>query len=166
MLDCKWLPELILYENFDSWKNYEDYIYAIFYNDFIKTWPYFEEKRVRIRYYPKEYGKEEGFYHVTCQDYLKNRDRVPDLRRCERIKWVRSFIEHYNCVPDGCKSCEGMKIWYEPYKSTVRIHILLEEERYIVVIEKRKNYYLLITAFYIDQDRRFKKILERYHIYK
>ena len=166
MMNCKWLPSLELFEDYKSWRSYEEHIYNIFHADFIKTRPLFEGNQVKVRFHPKEYGKEEGFYHVTCQDYQKDGERVPDLRRCERIRWVRSFIENYNCNLDECDECEGIKIWYEPYKSNIRVHILLEEEIYVVVVEKRERYCLLVTAFYIDKRHSLEKMLKRYNKYK
>jgi len=113
-----------------------------------------------------ELNKEEGFYHVTCQDYNNDGDRVPDLRRCERIRWVRKFIENYQCNKETCTICSGVKVWDEPYKNTFRTHILLEEEKYMVVIEKRHNYCLLITAYYFDREHTLEKKLKKYEKYK
>ena len=36
------------------------------------------------------------------------------------------------------------------------------EERYLVVLEKRKNYILLITAFYVNYDHSFQKLIKAY----
>ena len=160
-----WIPKQEPYEGYETWKDYEDLLYSIFKCDFIEDHPEFEGKRVAIRKEPIEYGKEEAFFHVTCQDYLKDGERVPDLRRCERIRWVRAFIENYGCDPSLCPECDGVKVWSEPYKSTSRVHMLLEEERYMVVIERRGSYCLLITAFYFDQDHKLKKKLKHYDIY-
>lgn len=148
MLNCKWLPKLEPYNTATEWKEYEDFIYGIFKNDFISTYPNFENKRVKIRYHPIEFGKEEAFFHVTCQDYSKDKDRerAPDLRRCERIRWVRKFIENYNCN-ENCEPCDGVKVWLKPYNKNERVHILLEEENYMVVLEKRDTYCLLITHY-------------------
>ena len=44
--------------------------------------------------------------------------------------------------------------------------MLFEEERYIVVLERRENYVLLITAFYIEQDHTLEKKVKEYHQYK
>lgn len=161
-----WLPELLLYEDYESWKAYEDELYKIFCNDFKSSYPQFAGKRVKIRYNPIEYGKEEGFFHVTCQDYKKDGVREPDFRRCERIRWVRRFIENYQCKMEECVDCGGMKVWEEPYKMYSRVHILLEEERYMVVVERREDYCLLITGFYFDQEHRLRKTLNRYEKYK
>ncbi len=163
-----WLPQQEIFDNNKTtWKNYEDLLYSIFRKDFIDSHPYFENKIVNIRKHPMEFDKEEAFFHITCQDYSKSNNRQPDLRRCERIRWVRAFIENYNkCSTSFCDSCDGVKIWSEPYGNTERTHLLLEEERYIVVLEKRNNYVLLITAFYFEHDHALKKKLNHYLQYK
>ncbi len=161
-----WLPELLYYNNFNSWSEYQDVLYEIFREDFIKSCPIFENKKVNIRKEPIEFGKEEAFFHITCQDYSKNGNRNPDLRRCERIRWVRKFIEEYKCDSTLCNDCNGIKLWVEPYHSRSRIHILLEEEKYMVVLERRKNYILLITAFYFEWENALKKKLKKYNMYK
>lgn len=162
-----WIPKQELFDDYENdWKKYEAALYAIFKSDFIDNHPYFEGKQVNIRKHPMEYNKEEAFFHVTCQDYLKDGERVPDFRRCERIRWVRSFIENYNCDASLCPECEGIKVWNEPYKSTTRVHILLEEEKYMVVVERRVNYCLLVTAFYFDKDHTLEKKIKHYEKYK
>ena len=52
----------------------------------------------------------------------------------------------------GLRIYEGMKVW--------------EEEKYMVVIEKRKTYCLLITAFYIEREHTLQKKLKKYYQYK
>nr|MBQ4453520.1 hypothetical protein [Clostridia bacterium] len=129
-----WLPKCEYYDSSQPWIDYEDFLYSIFRTDFIDSHPEFEGKGVRIRFHPIENNKEEAFYHATCQDYRKDGERVPDFRRCERIRWVRAFIENYNCDPSKCTDCDGIKVWEKPYKNNQRIHLLFEEERYIVVV--------------------------------
>ena len=162
-----WVPKLELFDDYENdWSKYETAIYEIFKNDFINNHPCFEGKQVNIRKYPMVYEKEDAFYHITCQDYLKNGERVPDFRRCERIRWVRAFIENYNCDSSNCPECDGVKVWREPYNNNSRTHILLEEERFIVVVEQRKSYVLLVTAFYIEMDHTLQKKLKHYEKYK
>ena len=162
-----WLPSLTPFNDYgENWELYQEAIYAIFKHDFLDSKPIFEGKVVNIRKHPMEYGKEEAFFHITCCDYLKDGERVPDLRRCERISWVRSFIEEYQCDPAQCDSCDGIKIWREPYKTTFRVHLLFEEERYVIILEPREKYVLLITAFYIEYDHSLQKQLRNYIRYK
>ena len=103
---------------------------------------------------------------MTCRDYQKTGERVPDFRRCERIRWVKAFIENYNCDSSQCGECDGVKVWSEPYRNTTRVHILLEEERYIVVIERRNTYCLLVTAFFLEYEPSLRKKLKSYQWYK
>ena len=164
-----WLPHLELFEDYkNDWTIYDAALYEIFKTDFIDSKPIFKNLQVNIRKYPMEYDKEESFFHITCQDYSKDNNRVPDLRRCERIRWVRSFIENYNCDPACCTDCDGIKVWEEdaPNGTYKRVHLLFEEERYLVVIERRNNYYLLVTAFYFEHDHSLRKKLKHYNDYK
>lgn len=167
-----WIPDLECFDDYrtddfqESWNIYQDTIYSIFKNDFIDSHPEFMEKRVNIKKYPVQYGKEDAFFHVTCKDYRGEGDRDPDMARCERIRWIRAFIENYNCDPSQCDECEGIKVWIEPYKSRQRAHILSEEERYLVIIELRESYNLLITAYYLDYDNALEKQLKKYERYK
>ena len=57
-------------------------------------------------------------------------------------------------------------MWEKPYKNNQRIHLLFEEERYIVVLERRENYVLLITAFYIEYDHTLENKVKEYQEYK
>ncbi len=166
MSDISWLPKLELFEEYNDWNKYEEALYAIFKNDFIDNTPDFDKKKIKFRWAPVEYGKPDAFFHVTCQDYDKNMNRVPDIRRCERIRWIREFIQRSNSTPNLCDESYGIKAWRQPYKNKKRVCLLLEEERYIVVLEPRPNYYLLITAFYIEHDHYLEKKLKSYIKYK
>ena len=57
-------------------------------------------------------------------------------------------------------------VYERPYKSNTRICLLNPVDRYFIVLEERKNYYLLVTAFYIDYDNVLEKKLKEYHKFK
>ena len=167
MSDGCWLPELLLLQDYDNnWMPYENALYSVFKNDFILSCPTFEGQEVWIRRYPMEFDKENSFFHVTCKDFGKTGEREPDLRRCERIKWIRSFIENYNCDPSLCEGCDGIKVWKEPYKNRFRVNLFFEEERFIVILEPRERYCSLVTAFYITYQHQIEKRLRKYEQYK
>lgn len=164
--DNCWIPDLVTPDSLScGYDTYLDELYSIFKADFIDSRPKFRGLPVMIRKYPMEYGKEEAFFHITCKDFQKKRDRSPDFRRSERIKWCRTFIENYLCSDYACTTCDGIKVWDEPHKNTFQTCLLSEESRYIVVLEKRNSYYLLITAYYIDYDHTLKKKLAKYEAY-
>lgn len=165
-MNCKWLPELLPCNNWAEFAKYDQIIYEVFKNDFIYSQPSFRNLKVKIRRQPMECGKEQAYFHITSKEYVIGQERCPDPKRCERIKWVRAFIENYICDPAECGECSGIKIWGEPYKANTRVHILLEEENYMVIVEVRPTYALLITAFYFDYQHSLEKQLQKYRAAK
>jgi len=88
-----WLPPLIKFEDFDGdWERYINELFAIFYRDFIESQPKYQNKWVRCRRDLIK-GKEAAFWHCISEG-PDEKDRKPDIRRCERISWIRSVIEH------------------------------------------------------------------------
>jgi len=162
-----WLPELLEYDTDSSWTDYERMLYVIYKHDFIETHPEFNKKQVNIRFQPIIDGYEESFIHFTCRDYDATGKREPDFRRCERIRWIRAIIENYLCRKTCDETnCSGIKIWKEPYKMYKRIHFLFEDERYLVILEEREDYCLLVTAYYLDYANALEKQLKHYALYK
>ena len=163
MFTCYWLPDLMSYKDYPNIDVFDDAVYKVFKRDFIDSSPNFNAMIVKIKYRPYHDGKEEAYFHLTSKDYYHGPSRDIDVFRCERISWVRKFIENYDCNKQICKECAGMKMWSQPYKNTVRIKILLYEEKYLVILEKRKDYYLLITAYYVDQKHRLEALVNEYN---
>ena len=158
-----WVPDYILFQDYNNdFILYENALYSIFKRDFIDGTPYFNGLPVKIREYPKQFEREEAFFHITCKDFFKTHKRDPDFRRCERIAWCRSFIENYECKDYLCQDCDGIKVWEEKRRSRTQVCLLSEEYSYMVVLEYRKSYYLLITAYYIDEDHSMRKKLLHY----
>jgi hypothetical protein len=160
-MNCKSLPEIIPLERFQGdYSRYQLFLYSIFLKE-IKTGMVYQGLKITLRSYPKFEDKEDSFYHLTCkEDYggITN-DRVPDLRRCERLVWLRPTImtDHILNCGDNC-----LKI----YKKNKRIHLLNDKDRYIVVLEPRKEYTLLVTAFYIEKDHTLSKKMKDYEKHK
>jgi len=111
-----------------------------------------------------EDGKEKIFWHLTTrevkqkriprrkrkfypqgQTYIKT-ERLPDLRRCERLPWVKPLIEH-PFDPE-------VLAWdYEEGDSTVKTYIWIKDSDFVVILKKYPNdTRRLITSFYIDVD--------------
>lgn len=157
---CKWLPKIITLDDFNgNWELYKDELYKIFVNDFINNPLYFKNKKVEIRTNPKQNNYEHAFVHLTCEtmkDGININDRIPDFRRCERIAWNRRIIENYPCNY-SCNNCQKILYYEEYYKNTIRVTLLFYDVRFKVILEKRTNYFLLITGYYIKYDKILKK---------
>lgn len=143
----EWLPALIPVSGY--WPRVEQLLYDIFHEDFLnaetKCWlyglPIWCDRRVLVG------NREEGFWHlVTCTDQYSGQ-RLPDLRRAERLAWCGAMIRNTH-EPE-------VKVWeYREGTGRVRTYLWFESEDYVVILEKRSQrfgeIYFLITAYYAD----------------
>jgi len=77
-------------------------------------------------------------------------DRTPDLRRCERIRWVRWMIENGVAHPE-------IHEWQNTRGTEVNT-LLWYREEYLVVLAQRRDYWLLKTAYSTDQSGRIRQL--------
>ena len=139
-----WLPPLLCLNDFGGdWNVYVDEVYSIFRRDFIDDQPWHDGQLVKCRRDPIYDGKEAGFWHCTSEGDNEE-ERIPDLRRCERIAWVRAVIEH--------RSDPRVESWILEKKGDFR-HYLWFEESYLIVLAARRKYFQFITAFCTSQAR-------------
>ncbi|MCY1995836.1 hypothetical protein OW766_00745 [Klebsiella pneumoniae] len=154
------LPLLVLLEDYSGvWNDYFEVVYKIFYQDFVLTKPVFRKKRLGLKRHPEYEGKSATFWHMVSTGDQEE-ERIPDIRRCERIAWPKPII-------DGSDT-PCLKIWAEPKGKNQRIHIWFEDEGYLVVLDDRKDYILPWTAFFIEkkhQKDKYNKRWKRYGAY-
>jgi len=113
---------------------------------------------------PLYQNKESNFWHLIQEAYQTNQeeDRIPDFRRCERIRWPRPIIE--NAVkPD-------ILVWENTRHSNSGVErsicLWFKEKEYLVILRKRKKYLLLWTAYPVTREHRKRKLQEEYDRYK
>jgi len=154
------LPPLVLMESYQNdWHQYLEAIYQCFSEDFIISKPHFEGKRFALKRHPMIKGKEATFWHIISEGEIES-ERLPDLRRCERIRWPRAII---NASNSGLVKC-----WKSNRKGDERVVIALEDFSYVVVLAERKDFVLLWTAYCVEQEHRRRKLRKEYeeYIYK
>ena len=137
------MPPLIRLSDCDgNWNEFVEAVYAIFAEDFLASRPLLDGLPVSCRRDPIALGKEAGFWH--CISEGRNEDeRTPDLRRCERITWVRAVIE--NCADHRVQS------WYVRKRRDERRYLWFDE-LYLIALGVRPRYWQLITAFCTDRE--------------
>lgn len=141
-----WVPELIAFDG--DWSLYVDTIYAAFRRSLLGQSVYFCGRRVSVRVEPREGGREAGFWHAISAGEDEG-ERVPDLRRCERIEWVRALIEADSTL---------VREWQTVRGADRRIVRALPDFSYVVVLADRKNYVLFITAYCVEREHRRRKL--------
>lgn len=152
-----WLPPLVLFEEYNgNWDRYIHALYSIFQNDFMDSTLIFEKRRIRFKRYPMEQGKEATFWHLISKGSVE-KERVPDLRRCERIAWPRPMIES---IDTGF-----IFLWCNYRQREKRIVISLKDFSYIVILADRGEYVLLWTAYFVEQQHQRIKLQKEYEAY-
>lgn|GEM_PF-296561 len=121
---------------------------AIFLNEIAKARLQFRGWPVNCRRIPEAHGRWASFWHLVQEGPIED-DRLPDLRRCERIRWVRWVIENAAKHPE-------IDEWEEIRGSAVDT-LLWYREEYLVVLAKRRDYWLLKTAYCTTQRGRIAK---------
>lgn len=153
------LPPIIELSEYEG--NFEKYInvlYAVFKHDFIDSKPFFRGKRLGLKKLPIVDGRECTFYHFTHKGNIET-ERIPDLRRMERIPWPKPIINN--------SESPSLKVWKNIRRSNgtkTRILIFHEKERYLVVLDERKDFILPWTAYYVSENKK-QKLLNEYERY-
>ncbi len=85
------------------------------------------------------------FHHLTTGVIdEKTKKREFEIRRSERLHWLRHHIEE--------RKQEGMLVFSVKEPDGIRTYILDEPENYVIVLEpyRDKTEYYLLTAYYLD----------------
>ncbi len=151
------LPGLIELSDFGGdFNSYLEAVYECFKNDFIINRPQFRGIRLGLKKHPLLNCKEATFWHMTSEGDDES-TRVPDLRRMERIKWPSPMIaqsEH-----------PYLKVWENTRGNKTNILIFHEDEDYLVVMRKARDYILPWTAYLVEDNARKRKLLKEYDEY-
>jgi hypothetical protein len=90
---------------------------------------------VKVRYMPESKRKGYGFWHLISEAPDQgNRDedeRIPDLRRCERVRWVAWCIQNAHEA--------GFSWWENERGRETHVVIWAEEHDFAVVLAKRRR---------------------------
>jgi len=151
MSDPEWLPPLLTLDSCQGdWNRYVNRVYGEFHYDFIQRQPQLRDCWVRCRRDPICQGKEAGFWHCISGG-PSEAERVPQVRRMERVRWVRAVIEH--------EIDAQVQSWRSVRGSDHRFCLWFREEFLVVLAERVRQrdgfrYWQLITAYDTLTERR------------
>ncbi|MBE0430692.1 MAG: hypothetical protein IBX67_02580 [Dehalococcoidia bacterium] len=163
MTKPSWLPPLVCFSHFGGeWDRYIEAVYTYFKADFIDSRAHFRNRVITLKRHPLLGGKETTFWHITSEGEEEDK-RVPDIRRCERIRWPRPMIEHHD---DGSIRCWPNIRATARRRNERRIVLWFYDEDYVVVLADRGRYVLLWTAYYVSWGHTRRKLLREYEDYQ
>jgi hypothetical protein len=143
-------PDLISFNDFNGdWHRYEDGLYDVFQTDILRHDLRFRGAKVTARRNPEHERKWAGFWHLISEGRVED-DRLPDLRRCERLTWIRWIIENAD-------SCAEIDIWENRRGRETNTLLWLQEE-YLVILSARSQNFLLKTAYCTERDHRIRDL--------
>ena len=131
-----------------NWIKYEAVLYDIFINKIARGGLSIKGVPVNCRRHPESRRKWFSFWHLI-QEGKREDERTPELRRCERVIWIPYIINAFENDPNID--------WWKNKRSNCNL-LLWYREEYLVVLEIRKEYYLLKTAYYTNQEHRIKSL--------
>jgi hypothetical protein len=149
-----WLPPLVLLESFDGdVGKYLSAVKAIFNRDFMGDRPPFRGKRMGLKRMPEHDGMSATFWHFISSGPVEA-DRLPDLRRWERIGWPMAMIQAVDT--------DKVRTWEEEDpKRGAKVLIALPDFSYLVVLDVRGDFVLPWTAYPVEQDHTRRKLQQR-----
>jgi len=142
-------PALLLFEG--DWGRYQRQLSDVFSRELSNGNPVFRGIRVSCQRRPETDGEWFAFWHLISEGHVED-ERIPDMRRCERLPWVRWIIDHAD-------NDNEIDVWEYQNRRAKNIYLWYREE-YLVVLSRRNGYFLLKTAFCTPQDG-YKRKLRR-----
>ena len=148
------LPELISLSDYKgNWSVYLDSLYDIYLNDIVGSKLHYNNLPVAFKFRPFYEGKGFAFWH-TISEGEKEENRTPDLRRCERIKWISWTIKNVTVNRE-------ITSWENKRGQNNHVVLFFEAKSYVVILAKRTGYYLFKTAYCATPHRKKQLIKER-----
>lgn len=136
-------PDIFPYTG--DWDTYLDELHTIFIETLSNRKVLFSGLPVSLRKNPTYKDKSFTFWHLISEGE-KEEERIPDIRRCERLAWIHWIIEN-------AATSDDIFCWENKRGTHNHIVIWFDKENYVVILEKRKSYFLLKTAYFTKPHR-------------
>lgn len=149
----EWCPALLLFEDYGGdWPAYEEALYGAYVADFRERECRWRGVKVTVAWNPPYKNKDSTFWHVTSEGD-SNGDRIPDLRRCERIRWIRALVE---------VDSSAVRTWVQSRKNGKTLVIALPDFSFLVFMRMHPDRLHLVTAYHVESDWRRDKYRREY----
>lgn len=145
------IPDLMPLSDYDP-STYINEIYTVFKNNVVNGNLSFLELPITCPWHPSYDDKHSCFWHAISEkgDTHHEDDRLPDMRRCERILWIAYII-------NNAADKERVWCWEKSIKTkrgrSKHIHLYLHEASYLVVLRRKNNRLEFVTSFVRNQKK-------------
>lgn len=130
-----------------DWDTTLSRLYSVFVRDFKESQTYHHGIKVIYNGTIKAdgLGKEEGFWHVVSKLDNNTGERLIDYPRAKRLPWAKPLMES----PERPE----IKVWQYREGTAdrgMRTYIWLEDYNYALILQRKKNVFYWVTAFYVE----------------
>jgi hypothetical protein len=151
------LPDLLMLSDFGNvWDTYLEELYRVYMAEIVNGNLTLNDLPIKFQFRPMSHGKGFGFWHLISKGESEE-ERTRDLRRCERLRWIGWIIKNVKTNADI--------LWWENQRgSSTHVVLWLKSAKFAVILAKRKDYYLLKSAYpvYSDREKSFEREWKQY----
>ena len=143
---ARWLPPIIDNSEYADWDKFLEEVYRIFKRDFLEGDTLSYRSAPVIINSELERGKEKTFWHLTHRTEKGKRwgrRKIRDVRRAERLPWIRPIITNH-------ADKDILDFDYFEGQGILRTYLWLRNWDFVVILESLNGCYLLITAYSVD----------------
>ena len=146
------LPDLLRLEDCpgndtaERWKVYEPRLYQVFLTQLANAGLTHGGLPIRCRFHPSYDNKHGSFWHLITEGKVEEH-RPPVLDRCAHLQWVAWIIQN---AGDASRIRQWEQQRSTSHGKSTRIALWLFQENYVVILDKRPTFLLLVTAFTPD----------------
>ena len=150
------LPDLLPLEDFNGdWEAYVEELHCIFIREIARAGILFRNREVSCLRRPETEGRWKSFWHLIQKGSIED-ERTPDFRRCERLRWVPWVINNAGVHPE-------IDEWSNKRKRETNTLLWYREEYLVVLSHKvvpsqKKDFWLLKTAYPIEEEHTIRKL--------
>lgn len=145
-------------------EEYIDTLYAGFLDELVNSHAQWSPNgtKVSCRRHDEMYGRHASFWHCVSGGSSDEELRILDHGRCARVHWIRPILDHFNSVyPDAGSG--SINWWISSRNPRAPRYLIANSDfSYVVIVDERTDYALLVTAYCVEQKHRRRK-LQREH---
>lgn len=143
-------PDLLRFADFGGdWSSYEDELNRVFMAEIARAGLVFRGAAVNCRRHDEVAGRWASYWHLVQEGRVEE-NRTPDLRRCERLRWVPWLIQNAVAHPE-------IDEWQNTRGTEVNTLLWFREE-YLVILGQRNGYWLLRSAYCTEKSGRIAQL--------
>lgn len=137
------IPDLLKLPSESAYRNH-------FIENYCALSPVFTWDGLPVMFYPEMF--EHAFYKRAAKQWSAPKEKV-DWDRCERMDWIKGVLADSTIIPrQGYDKATGKN-------DNRRRVVLVSQEKYVVVIRADKQRWRFVTAYLIDNNYTYNKLM-------